>query len=101
MTLEEAREQLLNHIELQLCRIYEAGSEAPIKLQEFYNEIAALPITHALFEWYRSHIDEIKIECIEDEVRIFRVEDDIELFNGTFKNDDIDDLINEGLESIN
>ncbi len=34
ITLEEAREQLLNQIELELCRIYEVGSEAPKKLRE-------------------------------------------------------------------
>ena len=28
-TLEEAKEQLLSQIELELCRIYDAGSKAP------------------------------------------------------------------------
>ncbi len=28
-TLEDAREQLLSQIEMELCRIYPAGSEAP------------------------------------------------------------------------
>jgi len=37
-TLEDAREQLLSQIEMELCRIYPAGSEAPDKLKEFYDQ---------------------------------------------------------------
>ena len=50
-TLEDAREQLLSQIELELCRIYPAGSDAPEKLKEFFDYIASLPIKHLLFEW--------------------------------------------------
>ena len=35
ITLDEAKEQLLSQIELELSRIYDANSKAPEKLQEF------------------------------------------------------------------
>ncbi len=68
VTLDDAREQLLSQIELQLCRIYEAGSEAPIKLQEFYDYVTELPLTHFIFNWYFINYENIQIEVVDKEV---------------------------------
>ena len=71
MTLNDAREQLLSQIELELCRIYPAGSKAPDKLREFYEYVSELPSSSFLFAWYRINTDNVHIECINDEVQIY------------------------------
>ena len=77
ITLEEAREQLLSQIELEsTCRIHKFGSKAPVKLMEFYNRIAELPLSNPIFAWYRTNEDNIRIECIDDEVRIYKAENE-------------------------
>ncbi len=73
-TIEEAREQLLHQIELELCRVYEAGSEAPKKLQEFHDYVAELPINHLLFEWYLKNYGNATIEYRDGEVRVIRID---------------------------
>ena len=71
ITLEDAREQLLSQIELELCRIYEAGSKASEKLREFYDHIAVLPLTHFIFNWYLMNHENFQIEVVDKEARIF------------------------------
>ncbi len=82
ITLEEAREQLLSQIELQLCRIYPVNSDAPKKLHEFYDYVASLPIKHFLFEWYLKNSGKTSIEYLDGEVRLYRSDDkaDEEMF---------------------
>ncbi len=48
-SLEEAREDLLSKIELELCRIQEGGREASEKLSEFYDYIASEHISSPIF----------------------------------------------------
>ncbi len=68
--LEYAKEQLLSQIELELCRIYPAGSMAPEKLKEFYDHISELPPSNFIFDWYRVNAGNVNIQCIGDEVSI-------------------------------
>ncbi len=75
LTLNDAREQFLSQIELQLCRIYEAGSEVHNKLREFYDHIAELPLNHFIFNWYLINYENIQIEVVDKEVRIFKTND--------------------------
>ncbi len=58
--LENAREQLLSQIELELCRIYETGSKVSEKLREFNEHIAELPLTHFIFNWYLINYENIQ-----------------------------------------
>ncbi len=76
MTLEDAREQLLNQIELETnCRIYPINSEVPEKLNEFYNETAALPISHPIFHWYLLNNGNIQIEYRDGGISLFKTDD--------------------------
>ena len=70
-TLEDAREQLLSQIELELCRIYPEGSEAPDKLKEFYDQISELPLSNIIFAWYRKYADKVQIRHLGKEVCIY------------------------------
>ncbi len=63
-TLEDAREQLLSQIEMELCRIYPAGNMAPDKLKEFYDYVASLDISNPVFSWYLMNMGRIRIQSI-------------------------------------
>jgi hypothetical protein len=74
--LEDAREQLLYLIELELCRIHYSNSDAPKELQEFYDYVEALPISNLLFQWYLMNKGEISIEFIDGAVQVRKIKDD-------------------------
>ena len=76
MTLEEAREQLLQQIELELCRIHVGNSDASQKYREFYNYVSALQTDHFLFNWYTRNSGNIQIKYIDSEVRLIKNEDE-------------------------
>ena len=105
ITLEEAREQLLYQIELELCRIYPAGSKTPNKLREFYDSISELPLSNPIFAWYRLNAGNVRIECIDEEVRIYKADAEDETTNnyitGKSHPDDLDDLIDQALGNGN
>ena len=100
-TLENAREQLLSQIEMELCRIYPAGSKAPEKLEELYDMISELPLSNFIFNWYRVNADKVLIRYIGKEVCIYKADDDDDLPSGYIVgNDDhdaLDDLIDQAL----
>ena len=75
MTLEEAREQLLHQIELELCRILPGNSDAFQKYREFYDYVSSLQSDHFLFNWYAINRGKVEIKYIDGEVRILRIED--------------------------
>ncbi len=81
-TLEDAREQLLSQIEMELCRIYPAGSEAPDKLNEFYDHISELPLSNFIFGWYRINADKVQIRYIGEEVCIYKADAEDDLPSG-------------------
>ncbi len=62
--LEEAKELLLSQIELELCRIYEAGCKAPEKLRECYDHMSELPPSNFIFKWYRKYVDKVQIRYL-------------------------------------
>ena len=74
ITLAEAKEQLLTQIEVELCRIYDANSKAPAKLQEFYDHITELSSSNFIFAWYRKNAGKVQIRYIGDEVCIYTAE---------------------------
>ena len=82
ITLENAREQLLSQIELELCRIYDANSKAPEKLQEFYDHITELPLSNLIFAWYRKNADKVQIRYIGEEVCIYKADHEDDLPSG-------------------
>ena len=103
ITLEEAREQLLSQIELELCRIYPVNSKAPKYLREFYDYIASLPIKHFLFEWYLKNLGKTSIEYFGGEVRLCRSNGkaDEDIHTDSTSDDDIDNLIGQVLDNNN
>ena len=105
ITLEEAREQLLSQIELELCRIYPAGSKAPEKLKELYDSISELPLSNPIFEWYRLNSGNVCIKCIGEEVRIYKTDAEDEtpdnFTTGKSHPDALDDLIDQALGNGN
>lgn len=104
MNLEEAREQLLRQIELQMCRIFESGSDAPKKLQEFYDYTEALPINHMVFEWYMNNQGNVQIKYQDSEIQICRLGagDCAENFDaGSIKRDAYDLLIDLVFSNLN
>ena len=104
-TLEEAREQLLSQIELELCRIYPAGSNAPKKLREFYDYISELPVSNPVFIWCRLNAGNVRIKCIDEEVRIYRANAEDETpgnyITGKSHPDALDDLIDQAFGNGN
>ncbi len=105
ISLEQVRKQLLSQIELELCRIYDAGSKAPQKLREFYDHVSELPLSNFIFTWYRINADKVHIECIGDEVRIYKEEgqdEEPEQFVGIITKTDVhDDLIDQARDNKN
>ena len=105
ITLENAREQLLSQIEIELCRIYPAGSEAPAKLKEFYDHISELPVSNIIFTWYRINAGNVCIKCIDEEVCIFKTgnedETPINFIIGKSHPDDLNDLIDQAYKNGN
>ncbi len=105
ITLEDAREQLLSQIELELCRIYEGGSEAPKKLQEFYDHVAALPLSNFIFNWYRINADKVQISYIGEEVCIYLADNENNLPSGYIVGidgpDALDELMDQAFDSKN
>ena len=105
MKLEDARAQLLSQIELELCRIYAAGSKVPMKLKEFYDSISELPLSNPIFAWYRLNSDKVHIECIDEEVRIYKADAEDEtpdsFITGKSHPDDLDDLIDQAFGNGN
>ena len=99
LNLEEAREQLLSQIELQLCRIYDVGSEVPKKLQEFYDYVEALPINHLVFEWYLKNHENAAIEYKDGAVQVSRITDDA--CDQINEGDEIDELIWKAIDNRN
>ena len=75
MKKEEAREQLLSQIELELCRIFPGNNNAHKELHEFYDFVSSLHIDNFIFSWYATHSDNIEIKCIDGEVRVINNED--------------------------
>lgn len=75
MNLEEAREQLLSQIELELCRIHVGNFDAPKKLQEFYDYVSSLHEDHFLFDWYITNKGNIDIDVTDGEVRVIKTDD--------------------------
>ena len=105
MTHSDAREQLLSQIELELCRIYDAGSEAPKKLRELYDHVAALPISNVIFDWYRINADKVQIRYIGEEVCIYLADNENDLPSGYIVGiddpDALDELIDQALGNGN
>ena len=75
MKPEEAREQLLNKIDLALCRIYPGNINAHEQLRDFYNYISELSLNHLVINWYITNKGKIDIEVIDDEVRVIKTDD--------------------------
>lgn len=75
--------------------IYDAGSDAPEKLEEFYDHIAALPLSNPLFAWHRLNSDNVRIECIDEEVCIYKADDDDDLPSGYIVGKDGPDALTE------
>ena len=105
ITLEDAREQLLSQIELKLCRIYPAGSDAPEKLKQFYDHISVLPLSNFIFAWFRKYADKVQIRHLGKEVCIYLADNDDDLPSGYIVGidgpDALDDLIDKALDNNN
>jgi len=101
ITLDEAKEQLLSQIELELCRIY----EAPEKLQEFYDHITELSSSNFIFAWYRKNADKVQIGYTGEEVRIYKPDAEDETpdnyIRGESHPDALDELIDQALRNEN
>ncbi len=104
-TLEDAREQLLSQIELELCRIYTAGSMAPEKLKEFYDHISELSLSNIIFAWYLKYADKVQIRYIGEEVCIYLADNENDLPSGCIVGidgpDALDELIDQALGNEN
>ncbi len=104
-TLEDAREQLLSQIAMELCRIYPAGSMAPDKLKEFYNHISELSLSNIIFAWYRKYADKVQIRYIGEEVCIYKADAEDDLPSGYIVGidgpDALDELIDQALGNGN
>ena len=99
-SLEEAREDLLSKIELELCRIQEGGREASEKLSEFYDYIASQHMSSPIFFWYKLNSGRIRICYTDGEVKLVKEEvdnDDPEPINDA----SLDGLIDDALLSKN
>ena len=70
ITLEETKEQLLSQIELELCRIFVAGSNAPNKLKELYDHVSELHFSNPIFIWYKFIGGNVHFKYLNDEIRI-------------------------------
>ena len=105
ITLEEAREQLLSQIELELCRIYPAGSNAPKKLREFYDYISELPVSNPVFIWCKLNAGNVCIKCLDEEVRVYKADAGDKIpdnyITGKSHPDALDNLIDQALENGN
>jgi hypothetical protein len=105
ITLEYAKEQLLSQIEMELSRIYPAGSDAPEKLEEFYDHISELPLSNTLFAWCRLNAGNVRIKCIGEEVCIYKAEQDDQSPSrnivGRDGPDGLDELIDQALGNGN
>ncbi len=95
ITLDEAREQLLSQIELELCRIYPAGSSAPGKLKEFYDHISELQLSNFIFAWYRKYAEKVQIRDLGKEVCIYLAENEYDLPSGYIVGNDGPDALDE------
>ncbi len=104
-TLEDAREQLLSQIEMELSRIYPAGSRAPEKLKEFYDHISELPLSNIIFAWYRKYADKVQIRYLGKEVCIYLADNEDDLPSGHIIGidgpDALDELIDQALGNGN
>ena len=96
---------MLSQIELELCRIYPAGSDAPEKLKEFYDHTSELPLSNFIFGWYRINADKVQIRYIGEEVCIFKADADDDLPSGYIVGidgpDALDELIDKAFNNNN
>ncbi len=72
MKPEEAKEALLNQIDLALCRIYPGNSIAHAQLHDFYDYISELSLNNLVFDWYITNKGNIDIEVVDGEVRVIK-----------------------------
>ena len=93
-SLEEAREDLLSKIELELCRIQEGGREASEKLSEFYDYIASQHISSPIFFWYKLNRGRIRICYSDGEVKLVKETADTEPSPDEPHTDELENLIN-------
>ena len=91
MESREAKEQLLQQIELELCRIHDANSDAPKKLWEFYEYVENLPTTDLIFQWCLLNSGNIRIGFIDGAVQVCKIKDSNS--ERMYGDDEFDDLL--------
>ena len=103
MKPEEAREQLLNKIDLALCRIYPGNINAHAQLSDFYNYISELSLNHLVINWYITNKGNIDIDVIDDEVRVIKTDDQKteQPYNEIIIPNICDELIRQGFDNQN
>ncbi len=98
------REKYKEFLKIDFPRVpYPINSEATEKLNEFYNETAALPISHPIFHWYLMNYGNIQIEYRDGGINLYKTDDqEPEPFtDDTIMIDEVDDLIDQAFDNQN
>ena len=111
LTLEKSKQLLLKQIEKKFHRHINNIDQYPeqyLKVQKktlqtvkkYYILIAALPSSNYIFEWFRTNIDKIHIDLVDDKVKIYKIESQY-LEQVEFGEGDLINLIYKALENQN
>jgi hypothetical protein len=111
LTLEKSKQLLLMQLRSKShLDITKNGNDPDLCLKEFrvasrklvqvYALIAALPVSNHIFEWFRSNVDKVRIELIDDKVHIYKIEGQY-LERVEFGEGDLCNLIYKTLENPN
>ncbi len=111
ITLEKSKQLLLRKIEKKFYQHINNIDQYPEqylkvqkktlqKVKKYYILIAALPSSNHIFEWFRTNIDKIHIELVDDKVKIYKIESQY-LEQIEFGEGDLFNLIFKALENQN
>lgn len=110
ITLKNSKDLLLKQIKSKLHWCINSNKEvrfprknfrkASPKLMEIYVFISALPVSNHIFKWYRTNMDKIDIELVDDNVRIYKIEAQY-LEEVEFGDEDLSNLIYKALGNQN